>query len=215
MISASVRRDRARMLVLDPPVPIDIEAIGLQAIGVKMFERNGVYHILDWVGENHYPNVADFVEEALAVGVSRRMPSNLDYSRITPDSRLLLVHKKAFLDGRSDLQNSTPACPSITPSHDGTIDGMVPMCVRHWWNDLEGGTLVTEGGREVARALQCGASYTGWRRANRSLYPVRMPAIFASVKLSRLALVRDTAGGDRDTAARLRAAGVAYTRVEG
>jgi hypothetical protein len=225
--SATMReamRQRRAMVSLDPPVRIDPEALGLQAVGVKMIERNGVYHLLDWVGTSHYPNVADFVEEAANIGISRRMPNNLRFDLLTPESRLLLVHEKAWLDGRSVIwEYVNPSCPSGVRTH-GPLRteeaGIIPMCVRYWWNDLDQntGTPVNEGGREVIRVLPCGASYTGWRRGaglGVGDLPLRKPAIFASVKLERLALVRDRMNfTDDDIAVRLREQDVDYTRVD-
>jgi hypothetical protein len=182
------------MIVLDPPVQIDQQAIGLQAIGVKMIERNGVYHLLDWVGTNHYPNVADFVEEAARWGISRRMPSNLRFDLLTPHIRLLLVHEKAYLDRRGGLIGSPQRCPTGIMNHQHGEAGSVPMCVRYWWDDLDAdtGTLTRQGSMEVTRALAGGLSYVGRRRAAPlDNVPFRQPAIFASIKLGFLAVIRD------------------------
>jgi hypothetical protein len=210
---AEIMRQRTTMLVLDPPIRIDPEAIGLQAVGVKMIERNGVYHLMDWVGVQHYPNVADFVEEATRFGVSRRIPSNMRVDLLTNESRLLLVHERAWLEGRGDLMDDpSRRCPTHRVDHE-MRDVTVEMCVRYWWDDLEGGTQVVTNGRAVARALSGEQSYYGRRRRAGPL-PQRMPAIFASLKLERFAVVRDTANGtDGPLMARLDSEGVRYARV--
>jgi hypothetical protein len=211
-------RQRTSMLVLDPPVPIDPEMLGLQTVGMKMVERNGVYHLMDWVGVNHYPNVADFVEEAIRIGVSRRVPSNIRIDLLTEDSRLLLVHERAQLDGRADMLRNGPfrTCPMGRDEHNHSVQGMVNMCARFWWDDLEGGTEVQTGGREVVRALADGHSYGGRRRLLGTAIPERMPAIFASLKLARFAVIVDRQNRTHEALeARLDSQDVRYVRADG
>jgi hypothetical protein len=83
------------LFVLGAPIVIDPVALGVSPLGVTMIERNGVWHLIDWIGELHYATVADFVVEARFQGVSRRVPANLDFSRFTPESRILCVHRHA------------------------------------------------------------------------------------------------------------------------
>lgn len=53
-------------MLVDLPMHIDPEEWGLSAIGVMTFQdEHGVTHVLDWVGADSYPEVADFVEECL------------------------------------------------------------------------------------------------------------------------------------------------------
>ena len=64
----------------------------MSAVGVTLIERDGVTHVLDVVGREHYPAVELFVDEARRVGVSRRIAVTTDFERLTPDSRLLVLH---------------------------------------------------------------------------------------------------------------------------
>lgn len=84
--------------LVDPPIPVSCAALGLTPVGVTLIEREGVTHVLDWVGSTHYPNVADFVEETLLFGLSRRLPQTLDFARLGPLSRIILVHGRAHID---------------------------------------------------------------------------------------------------------------------
>jgi hypothetical protein len=68
--------------LIDPPNPIP-DDLGLTPVGVKLFERDGVFHILDWVGSAHYKNVADFIEETRNFGASRRLSKSTDFSKLT------------------------------------------------------------------------------------------------------------------------------------
>ena len=87
--------------LVDPPHKLNDEtraAMGLTAIGTTMIERGGQTHALDWVGAEHYPNVADFCEETRRFGVSRRIGKAAEFSRLGPGARLILVHARAWID---------------------------------------------------------------------------------------------------------------------
>lgn len=127
--------------LVDPPLRVDAEAMGVSPRGVHLIERNGVTHVADWVGAEHYPNVISFVEEARRMGVSRRA-EGIDYSRLTPDSRTLLIHPRAWIDNARDyftarVRDMLPAwCPKSKPEH--TDPGLPPpMCASIWWEDLD------------------------------------------------------------------------------
>lgn len=101
-------------LIQDPVKPVDPATLGLSPVGVKLVEVNGVWHVFDWVGEKHYPNAADFIEEAVRLGVSRRISLREELKKLTPASRLFLVHPKAYWTGgkfRSHFKGSIP-CPT-------------------------------------------------------------------------------------------------------
>lgn len=71
--------------------------------GVQWVERpDGVYDILLWVGEEHYPHLSDFVEEGRKMGFSKRIPINgseNNYEKITfGSSRMLLIHPNAIIN---------------------------------------------------------------------------------------------------------------------
>lgn len=71
--------------------------------GVQWLERpDGIYDILLWVGEEHYPHLSDFVEEGRVMGFSKRIPingSDNNYERLTfGSSRMLLIHPNAIIN---------------------------------------------------------------------------------------------------------------------
>jgi len=60
-------------------------------------DRGGVNHLVMGIGKTFYPTVPDFVEEIRVLGVSKRLPSNFDFSGLVPfESRLLLMHPRAI-----------------------------------------------------------------------------------------------------------------------
>lgn len=84
--------------ICDSPHPVDPDW-GISAIGVKQVGED----LVDWVGQKHYPNVLDFVEEGRRFGVSRRLSPNLDFERLTAKSKMMFVHAKAHIENWTDL----------------------------------------------------------------------------------------------------------------
>lgn len=121
--------------LIDPPVVLEPEqrqALGLAALGVTLLERDGVTHVLDVVGREHYPRVVDFVDEVRRLGVSRRISRTADFSRLGPDSRLVLLHEHA--DVANALEFPTDKrCPREVEEH--LADGYRGMCARLWWDE--------------------------------------------------------------------------------
>lgn len=62
-----------------------------------------VWHVFDIIGQESYPNVADWIEEARRLGVSRRLELNAEeYGKLTPRSRLFLLHARAVIRNPED-----------------------------------------------------------------------------------------------------------------
>jgi hypothetical protein len=100
-------------LICDPIKPINPGAMGITPVGVNLIEVNGVFHVFDWVGETHYPNAADFLEEAIRLGLSRRIGKHEDFSKLTTESKLILIHPKAIVHGLP----ASPVAPCPTGLH--------------------------------------------------------------------------------------------------
>jgi hypothetical protein len=118
--------------LIDPPFVVDANALGLAPVGTTMIERDEVTHVLDVVGREHYPTVAEFIEEATRLGVSRRISGTADFSRLGPRSRLLLLHAHADIANAPQFA-STRRCPSELPEH--LAEGFNGMCARLWLDE--------------------------------------------------------------------------------
>lgn len=79
--------------VMRPEIPIDPQTLGISPVGVTLIERNGVWHIVDWIGEQHYATPEVFMDEVERMGLSRRVSRNLRFDLLTEDSRVLCVHR--------------------------------------------------------------------------------------------------------------------------
>jgi hypothetical protein len=119
-------------------------------------DNNGTYHVWDWVGGNYYPNVSDFVEEARRHGVSRRLSGKLEFNKLSLKSKLILLHRRAHIENFAEYRSAT-GCPC----HKGGHEGNKVMCVKHWWEDIEGG-VHDENGRTThgPSSASCRASST-------------------------------------------------------
>lgn len=128
-----------------PPLAVDLDELGISPLGVHLIEREGVYHVFDVVGEQHYPNLMDFIEEARRFGVSRRC-EGIDYSKITGASRLVLIHKRAIIENARDYYNVIPRtanmlpfCRKKNPGHDKRFEAgeLTETCSGLWYHDVE------------------------------------------------------------------------------
>ncbi|MFC4455242.1 hypothetical protein [Deinococcus sonorensis] len=99
--------------LMDPPVPYEAIEAGLSAIAPLALQHQGLWHLIDHVGQVHYPYPVDFLAEAAVLGVSRKIAPTLDLTRLTPGSCLLLYHDRAALEHPSALAPFLPdfRCP--------------------------------------------------------------------------------------------------------
>jgi hypothetical protein len=119
--------------LIDPPVVVEDPArLGLASVGVTLIERDGVTHVLDIVGREHYPTVASFIDEARRMGISRRAPKTIDFGRITASSRLLLAHAHGDIANAAEFPCERP-CPCHVTEH--LAEGFADMCARLWWEE--------------------------------------------------------------------------------
>jgi hypothetical protein len=192
--------------LMDPPVPVDPAGLGLSPIGVTLLNdpATGATHILDWVGEEHYPNVCDALEEIRRFGLSRRLPRTLDFSRLDAHSRILLVHRRGLLaDVSAYASDWRRSCPKALPEHADPAHAP-SLCAGIWWEDVSGGEedAAPEGQpadpRRIRRTMPS-FSYVA-RAAPPGVAPAYAPAIVASFPLSRLVVIRDPEGGTDRTA---------------
>lgn len=199
--------------IQDPPIPIDPEEMGLSAVAVKLIERDGVYHVFDWVGEQHYPNIADFLEEARRFGVSRRLPKTLDFSKLTTETKMVLLHKRACIEAETnrtvywDEYIRHPQmeyvwrdpCPVAAVMNSG-IHSPYEMCAGLWWQDIHDGVTTHFEDKELDRLVTVkmpSFDYQAvWKPSDAD--PRYVPGIFASFSLVNIAVVLDDVNFSHD-----------------
>lgn len=86
--------------LIDPPIPTDNINI-LWSRNFQLFEKDGITHLIDWVGEQYYESPWDFIEECRRKGASRRANKNFPFEKLTiGKSMIFFAHKKAIIDGK-------------------------------------------------------------------------------------------------------------------
>lgn len=192
--------------IIDPPIRMDFKMLGITPRGTTLYaDPGGVYHIFDWIGSSHYPNVADYVEETKRLGASRRLNPKLDFSKLTKDSQMFLIHSRAWVSNTREYLDW--CCPTDLPDHpprtkpEDDIE-VVPLldglcCAGVWWEDVEGGTLVFGNQRNVIRTMP--AFHYHARCRPEGIEPLYQPALFMRLPIQSIQVVKSEDG--RHTAA--------------
>lgn len=218
--------------LLDPPMPLPVEELGISPVGMHFIPvRGGVRGtppgeeapaLFDWIGSEHYPNVADVVEEwrhCLRVGVnpvSRRISRTTDFSKIRAGTKLVEIHARAIIENHAELEAAAaahaaeiesgilwPLCPTHKINHrlspPASPSGGAEQCIRLWWEDVEGGRVGPDtlgDGRAVIREI--GETTYRARRLPRDFRPRYAVGAFAVFAISTIAVVRDPDDPARD-----------------
>jgi hypothetical protein len=220
--------------IIDAPQPINPVETGLSAIGTMIVPRKvdtgsrqfTTNYVLDIVGKEHYPNVADFVEEVRRFGLSRRIARNIDFTLLDSNSRIVLIHERAMILNSIDYMAARDPeriwCPRDIPQH--MRPEYTSMCAALWWEDIREGEVaqgdekLTHGSRMssdhagVMQHLQRGNPravvrtmpsfrYRGLR-APKDVKPIYQHAAFASFPIPKIEIIRDRAGGTHEEAYR-------------
>jgi hypothetical protein len=169
--------------LVDPPIAVDLLAAGIASRGVQLLQVKGVWHLVDVVGSKFYPHPSDFLEEARLKGVSRRLPANLDFSKLTRESRLVLLHRRAVIQNFGEYpQPPELVCPKELGEH-----GLTPlrsMCAGLWWRDFSPEELNSLGQRLFAG----GVLYHAEARPQ-GVAPLYQAGAFVILPISNLAVV--------------------------
>lgn len=195
-------------MICDPPIPIDEAELGMSARGMTLMVTGGRTVLLDHVGQESYPNVADILEEGRRHGFSRRVQSTIDFSLIAPGTRLALVHPRAIIDDTVhvaallgyDVGSDAQPCPQIVGQkhcgreprgHSGKL------CARFWWQDIPNSRWdsPTPEARRLAEAHVGSTTYYAWERPRAEFDVFYRPGIIAFLPISGIAVVRDIEGG--------------------
>ena len=193
--------------LVDPPLVIEPKAFGVSPIGVTLFAdpESGVTHILDWVGEESYPCVTDFLEEVRRFGLSRRLPRTLPFERMTAQSRIILLHRKASVtDPTPYLADWRRPCPQRLPTH-AVPTTPAPHCASLWWEDAPDGDVLptidspADADPRMVRRSMPSFSYLT-RLTPAGVQPQYQPAIFARFPLARLVVIADPEGSTHHAA---------------
>lgn len=149
--------------LIDPAVIVP-EEFDLPTRGVAIRERpdgSGIFDVYDHVGEDHYPNVWDFVRETARHGLSRHVSKNINFSLLSSRSMIVLAHSRAVdtnahefyraVDDEASSYDDNMArlmrnfCPLgkhnylLTSVREGRMGIGAPTCAGLWVQDVKGG----------------------------------------------------------------------------
>lgn len=111
---------------VDPVKAIAVECFRAPTLIADPFVE-GLKHIAVWIGAEHYPSPADYLEECRRLGASRRIPSEFDFTPLTPGkSRMVMIHPLAFTTRIDEA-----ICPVGIEGH-GHAEADVSCLGQHW-----------------------------------------------------------------------------------
>jgi hypothetical protein len=205
--------------LLDPPVPVPA-MLDLPNRGVAIYGREGgdgeeVFDVYDRVGEASYPNVADFVEEVRKHGLSRRVPSNMDFSTLSDRSTIRLAHPRALITNvaglykelarevRDYLNHPQWTCRCNKEDHKSLawLFARGETCVSCWWELVRGGEESLDPAhfpRTVERTIGS-VSYSA-RMRPAGFSPEYADAFFMRLPVHRLVVINDPELGKHEAA---------------
>lgn len=185
--------------LVDPPIIIDPERLGVSPVGVKLtYDVHGTPHLLDWIGSEHYPNVADMIEEIRHMGMSRRLPANKAIlSELGQGSKIVMIHARGHIENRFHYYELPQACPKNKLNHECTAQNEVikapeEMCVGLYWQDIQHGEALECDSRLVDRTMPS-FTYTGFSPPE-GVSREYKPAIFAAFPIASLGVVKGDDG---------------------
>ncbi len=86
-----------------------------------LYERQSGFDMLVWIGAEFYPFVPDFIEEARAMGISRRIPRGFPIEKLVPkESRMILIHPKSIPQFEYSVKQDLCQIPEL--DHTCTFD---------------------------------------------------------------------------------------------
>lgn len=111
--------------LFDPPLslPEGVDLVNKPQLWVRTDPASGepvldplteepIYDVLIWVGAEYYPEAVDYIEETRRLGASRRLNPQMDLTKITRQSRMLLAHPRAIIVNWRELEPPQYCCKS-------------------------------------------------------------------------------------------------------
>ena len=136
-----------------------------------------------------------------------RLPKSLEYERLTRESRLLVIHSRAYVENARDyyLHEETEIvrpCFRGNPEHDFDASHLSgELCSRLWWQDVESGPLDERAGY---RRIPCGRLYT-CHATPEGVKPDYSVGIFGAFPVKQIEVIRGDDGEHEETAEKVKA----------
>ena len=185
--------------LIDPPLPLPE---GIDLINKPQLcedPATGITHLLIWVGAEHYTYTPDYIEETRRFGASRRINPNLELSRLTHESHMILAHPRA-INALWEEQNPPQECQKHIPLHDipslHLLDAHPAQqegsCLYKLWEVIpqEAATEVLElEGERPSCLRKVGSTIYQYRPTGESAEGLQ-PGLFATLPITGIALIQ-------------------------
>ena len=99
-------------VMIDPPVPYD----GGPFRAPQLVRKDGVAHLVFWVGAEFYEFPCDYLEETRRLGISRRVPVDFPLEELDSSSMMFFVHSKAIIENY-EVFPPPEYCPKVNEKH--------------------------------------------------------------------------------------------------
>jgi len=210
--------------LINPPRPLPE---GLDIVNKPQLWEDpatGITHLLIWVGLEHYQWCADYIEETKRFGASRRINPNLELSRLTRESRMILAHPRV-INTLWQEQSPPQECLKHLPRHD--VVSLTELatdpaqkagpCLFKLWNVIpqEAATEVLELEGESPVCLRKVGSTIYQYRPTGELAGGLLPGLFAALPITGFALIQYDDGTVNESAkAKLQQAGLNFYETD-
>lgn len=193
--------------ICDPAIRVTDELSVPERGMVLRAGAHGRMMLLDYIGENNYPNVADFIEEVRQQGLSRRIPENFDFGSLDSSVVYCAIHRKGYvhnepwyrqyaqehgLKGENGITTEAGwPCPKGTHTIDGTHEF---PCSGVWWHDIRPGHGVKTGVERVVEVEQPGGPPYHALERPKEIVPIYDDAIVLILPVVKLSVIRGQDG---------------------
>ncbi len=126
--------------LIDPVVPVDMKPFRAP----QLVEKEGVTHVLIYIGKEFYASVPAFIDEARSMGISRRIPRSFPIEKLSSGSRMMMVHACARVSEDGAYGSYLRICESNTIDwycpkgntlhrHPEEVDSDTQQCIGMLW----------------------------------------------------------------------------------
>jgi len=140
--------------LFDPVLPIDFDEMGLSKRVPILREVGGSGELMlfDWVGETHYPNIADFIMEVKRMGFSRRLELPVSqYKKLHDKQKIVMVFPNAWMTKKALEHYYYERAPMLAEDgykwdicphddHEHRLQNKLVNCAGLHWNRVDYGS---------------------------------------------------------------------------
>jgi hypothetical protein len=170
-------------------------------------DANGTTHLLDCVGETHYPYASDFLEELRLHGLSRKVAASAIVDKLSGKSTIIIAHPKAIVTNAKTLAAHIPeaakarcATYALSFNKDTTHLTSDVACTRHSYVLAEGNDVR---GNLVFRQFTKDTSYRVFP-ATGTFTPEFQTGLIAKLPITAITVIKHADGNHLPTLKMLR-----------